>query len=517
MWNQLKSLAKNSAIYGLGNIANSVLSFLLVPFYTHHLSTDDFGVYSLLMTVFTVLSLLADAGFTNSLSRYYFDEKMQNATPAELSLHRQKLLFTSLAATTLISIGIASLCGLFAEPLSRWVLQDPSYAPLLRLMAAALLFRGLTTVPLIYLRVTEQPIAYTILTAIQLLLFLLGNIILLWLWPLGIRGVLLSLMGSMAFYALTLLWAVRADLRPRFDAALLKELLRFGLPFLPVLLLMWVVDFADRWLLIQMGVTKDAIGVYSLGYKFGQAMMLVVTAFTMGWVPIRFKIMALGEAKVIYGRVATFYIAGAGSAWLILTAYATEIVHLTSTPQYNGAIAFVGPVGMAYLIYGLFVLAVTGLGVAKNSTAIPFVSLAAAVVNVCCNLLLIPRFGAIAAAYATIASYVVLTAGSLYFSQKLFRIDYEYRKCAVLLAGMLLIAWGASPLNNLPVGAAAAAKLLILPAYGVLIAVSGLLQRHEWGSVLRLASRFAPGALRPRLRGLADALSTTSIAEAPAS
>lgn len=513
MWQQLKQIAKGSAIYGLGNVANSVLGFLLVPLYTHHLSTSEFGAYSLLITGFGLLSIVIDAGLTNSVGRYYFDGSPQE-TAAELEIRRSRLISSALLLSALIAAAVAGATILGADLGARLLFPGESRAGLaqqaanLRILGVALFFRGLTVAPQVYLRVTEQPVAYSILTSGQLVIFLVLNIVLLTSTGLGIAGLFYSLLLSQTLYAVGLLWAIRRDLRWCLDKDLSRELLRFGLPFLPVLLNMWIIDLSDRYLL-GLYLSTSVVGIYSLGYKFGQAMQLVVTAFSMGWVPVRFKVLNLDEPQAIYSRVATFYLATAGMAWVGLTAYAPEIVRLTSTPSYFGAAQFVGPVGFAYLINGLFVIAVTGLGIAKNASKIPLVSLGAVILNIALNLLLIPHLGAMAAAYATIVAYGFLAAGSLHYSQKLYPIAYEYRSCAALAAGMLAVVGAASFANSLAPWAAALAKLLVFPAFAAAVVASGMVRRHEWSKLLGLSARFAPGLISARLRRLSDSLASS--------
>ena len=514
MWKQLKEIGKNSAIYGLGSIVNSVLGFFLVPFYTHHLSTAEFGSYSLLITVFSLLSLVIDAGLTNSVGRYYFDDPPE-ATPAEQELRRSRLVSTALLLGAIIALLVAGATVIGAGPGARILFpgqaeaEQQQQATNLRILGAALFFRGLTVAPQVYLRVTERPVAYSILTSAQLAMFLLLNIVLLTATGLGVAGVFYSLLLSTMLYAVGLIWAIRRDLGLYMDKALTRELFRFGLPFLPVLLNMWIIDLSDRYLL-GLYFSTSVVGIYSLGYKFGQAMQLVVTAFSMGWVPVRFKILSLDEPQAVYSRVATFYLAAAGMVWVALTAYAPEIVRLTSTPPYYGAAQFVGPVGLAYLINGLFVIAVTGLGVAKNASRIPLVSLGAVILNIVLNLLLIPRLGPMAAAYATIVAYGFLAAGSLHYSQKLYPIAYEYRSCIILAGGMLGIAMVATLTNGLAPWLAALIKLAVFPAFAAVVLASGAVRRHEWSKLLARSERFVPGMFRPALRRLSVSLGTHS-------
>ena len=110
MWKQLKQLGRQSAIYGLGNVGISLLSFLLVPLYTHNISTGEFGVYSLMLILYSVLSLVADCGFTNSIARYYFDDELGTPALKGITWYRQGLISTAMAISAAIS-GSATGCS----------------------------------------------------------------------------------------------------------------------------------------------------------------------------------------------------------------------------------------------------------------------------------------------------------------------------------------------------------------------------------------------------------------------
>ena len=515
MWQQLKQLGAHSAIYGLGNIASSLLSFLLVPLYTHNLSPADFGVYSLLITAYSLLGVVVDFGLTNSLARYYFNDDAGELTPEQIAADRQTLVSTAVAMSSVLALALGALVFGMASWLAATLLNHAEYAPFVRLLAITLMFRGLTTAPLVYLRVTERPLLFTLLTSGQLLIFLSLNIVLLVRYDMGVQGILTSLLISTAFYAAGLLAAIARDLKPRLGRAIGRELLKFGLPFLPVLLMMWVIDLSDRYLLGQF-TTLTEVGIYSLGYKFGQCMTFVVTAFTLAWAPLRFKILSLADPQIIYGRIATFYLAGAGCIWLALALAAHAIIALTSPPEFARSAIFIAPVAMAYLIYGLFVIAVTGIGVTKNATSLPVIAVAAAMLNIGLNILLIPRLGSIASAYATIVAYVALTLGSLWASHRLYPINYEYRKMALIFAAMLVLGIGGSLLDahfGWPLALAIAIKVALLVLYWVAVFASGLLRRDEAAKVLLLASRLSPAPFKARLNRAANGMQSPTKGE----
>jgi O-antigen/teichoic acid export membrane protein len=477
VWRQLAGLARHSIVYGLGNVAVSLVALVLTPLYTRYLTPQEFGAYALTLTAYALLSMIVDCGLTNSIARYYFDET-KAPDPAVMAGYRRRLLSTAMITTGGVSIAIGIAAYGTAAQLAGQVLRDPSFTPLLQIMGVTLFFRGLTTAPLIYLRVTEQSTLYSILTLLQVTLFLGLNVVLVTLLRMGVIGVLYSQLLSTAVYSILLILGIRKDLAMTVDFSIVKELFRFGLPFVPVLLLRWVLDFSDRYLLAIYAPTSE-VGIYAIGYRFGQSILLLVTAFSLAWAPVRFQFLTSDEPKVLYGRILTLYLAGSGLAWLCLALFAHEIILVMASPAFFRAAAFIAPVGFGYLVYGLLTLASTGMGVARKTRGILFAALVGAALNLALNILFIPKFGATAAAYSTIIGYVAMTLGSLLASQRLYPIRYEYKACLILLLGMTGLAAAASPLSSLAVPLGVTLKAMCLVVYCVIVLLSGTFRPQE--------------------------------------
>ena len=467
----MKRVVWHSAVYGLGNVATAALALFLVPLYTHQLTPAEFGAYSLMAMVYGVLSLLVDAGLTNSIARYYFDG--ERATGGDLERYRGDLISTSVATSLVVSLAVSTGCLLVAELLARRLFDAGHYGPWLRIVAATVLFRGLTTSPMVYLRVTERPFAYATLVLVHMALFLSGNLLFVLVLDWGVSGVLLGQLASTAVWAALALLAVRHALRYRPKWPIARELLRFGLPFLPVLLTLWVVDVSDRYL-IEIYTTTEDVGLYSLGYRFGQIITFAVTAFTLGWAPVRFKILGRPDAREVYARVASLYVGGTALVWMALSLFAEPLIALLAAPAFHSAARYVAPVAFGYLVYGLFVLAVTGLGVAKETSSLPWLAFAAAGANVLLNVALLPRFGPMAAAYSTIVAYVILTVGSLWFSQRVYTIPYRYGQILLLLGSATALVAAGSSLSGVPGAAQPLLRCALLGAFVFVVMAAGV-------------------------------------------
>ncbi len=87
---------------------------------------------------------------------------------------------------------------------------------------------------------------------------------------------------------------------------------------------------------------------------------------------------------------------------------------------------------LAYLFNGLYINFMAGLQIEKKTQFMPIVTGAGALANVAANFLLIPKYGYIGAAWATLVSYLIMAAGNYFVSQRFYRIQYESRKLALI-------------------------------------------------------------------------------------
>jgi O-antigen/teichoic acid export membrane protein len=496
VWPQIARLAKQSVIYGAANAGVGLLALLLVPLYTYNLTSSEFGAYALVMMAYGVLSVVADCGLTNGIARYYFNESEGIGIEDRRTTSYQKnLVATGVAASAVISIMVSVPLYVLAEVISRQMFSVDTYGALLRIVAVTIMFQALTTTPMVYLRLRERAVSYALLTVLQMGLLVALNTLFVVVFRWGVSGILYGQLWSTAVWAVLCIAAVGGDLKGMPSGRIAKDLLGFGLPFMPVLLLFWVIDFSDRYL-VERYVSTAQLGLYSLGYKLGQVMTLVVTAFTLGWASIRFKILSQKDARTIYARVAALYLAVAGGVWLSIALFAREMVMLFSPREFHDSAVYIAPVALGYLLYGLYVVSLTGLGVMKRTWSQPWVALLGALANIGLNLWLIPQFGAIVAAYTTVVAYGVLTGASLFVSQRAYAIPYNYVHWLWLLGAMIVLSQIPSVLPSTSWFLSLGTRLGIVVVYVTVILGSGVITREELSSLVEVF-------LNRRLRSIA--------------
>jgi O-antigen/teichoic acid export membrane protein len=246
-----------------------------------------------------------------------------------------------------------------------------------------------------------------------------------------------------------------------FDWAPLKEALRFGLPKVPHGVLVQTLNLADRRIL-ESFVSLAEIGVYQVGNSFAAAMKFPLSAFEPAWQPFVFenakKENGPKEIALVASRMSIVFVTAATGLALILP----DVLRLVSRNKaYHAGAAIVPVMVLAYLFQGFFLLASVGITIAKEARYYPMITAAAATLNIVLNLWLIPYYGIMASAWATVAGYALMAFLGASISKKLYPIPIQWpRISGAVVAGVGFFLIGAL-VDNGPSGALARAGLAL--------------------------------------------------------
>ena len=146
-------------------------------------------------------------------------------------------------------------------------------------------------------------------------------------------------------------------------------------------------------------------------------MVLLLTAFRMAWPAFAYSIQDDGEAKRTYAFVLTYLVVIASWLALGLGLLAPWLVRLLTQPQFYAGERVVAPLAFGGMAYAAYIVMAIGVGRAKRTQFNWVITGFAAVVNVALNLILIPAYGIMGAAVATVAAYVVMFLGMTWYAQ----------------------------------------------------------------------------------------------------
>jgi O-antigen/teichoic acid export membrane protein len=475
---QLRRLGRHSAIYGLGGIVSRVLAVFLLPLYTRYLDTEDFGAVGIVVALSAVLVTVLRLGISSAFFRFYFDSK----DPARRRLVvRTSFWFTMASATlgllagVLAAAPIADVLGLEDENLVRAGFVG---------IWAQMNYEQLTAL----FRAEERSTAYVLASLANIAVTVAATVVLVVALEQGALGVIVgSFTGTLTVY-LALLAVHREQLGLQFSRPLLREMNRFGIPLVPAALALIAINFSDRFFLVHLA-DLDEVGLYELGVRVASAMVLLLTAFRMAWPAFAYSIEDDEEAKRTYAFVLTYLVVAASWLALALGLLAPWLVRLLATPEFYEGADVVAPLAFGGMVYAAYVVMAIGVGRAKRTQFNWAITGVAAVVNVLLNLLLIPPYGMIGAAAATVAAYVTMFLGMTWYAQRVFRTPYQWRRVALASGAALALLLLGKAIGGLP---AALALSLVYPL--ALLPLGFYLPAER----SRLSSRLLPARARGR-------------------
>jgi O-antigen/teichoic acid export membrane protein len=426
MLETIKHLTKHSIVYGLGGTLNKLIGFFLLPVYTRLLTPADYGILSLLTVTSSLATIVAQLGLGSAFFREIIyegsDEQAVESTTLYFLLGESALFFGTLI---FISPGLSNL--IFGT-------MDRAY--LLRLVFLSDWVGVVDVVFNARLRARAQSSLYSLLSVARFTVGILLNLYYIVVLRRGVEGLIVAALISDALFASLYFVLMAKDLRRTFSILILRRMLRFGIPLVPVGLSSLLLTMADRYFLKHFS-TIAQVGLYSLGYNIGMVMNLVEQAFQLAWPPHRFAIAKQPNAKHQFARILTYYLLAFGFLAMVLSLLAKELLMIMTTPKFYPAAAVVPLIALSYIFSGVRHMTNTGLAILNKNYYVPPIIVGSALLNLGLNYVLIPPYGMIGAAWATILSYLFLVIVQTLVNLHYYYIRYEYGRMA-----KLALTWG---------------------------------------------------------------------------
>lgn len=387
--------AKASYWFVICNIFQKGLAFITIPVYTRLLTTTEYGVYSVYTTWFNIITIFASlslsAGFFNVGILKYENEK-------------DRFLSSVQGLGTLSTVIVLAFCFVFHG----WFYKLTKLSgALLLIMSVQLLF----STPVLYwsvkqrfeykyakvVMVTMLSAAATVALSLFLIYFLSDRS-----YSLILGGALIQVVAGVFFYAHNLFKG-----KCFYDKYIWSHAAFFGITLIPHYLAYSVLNLSDRVMINNMCSTSDA-GIYSLACQIAIAVNIVTSAVDASMNPwVYQKLKSKGYQEI--ARVTNYVVLVFGFVVASCALVVPEILLIIAPKAYQGAKWVMPPV-----IAGCFYLYLAGcfMRIAfyhEKKKIIVVASVFAAILNVILNLVFIPKFGFIAAAYTTLVSYMVFT------------------------------------------------------------------------------------------------------------
>lgn len=463
--NRYKKLFSDTVILGLGTFGSKLLVFLLMPLYTAWLSTTQYSTAELITSTANLLIPLACVGISNGIFRF----------AAEREANKKAVFSSSLALLGIGFGGFLLLC-----PLLSLIDYFTGYTWLIVLYV---LFADLQAVCAQYIRAIDRTRLFAIQGILNTVLTILFNVIFLVVFDLGVVGYVLSVIVGNLFT--TVFLVIRAKLWQVFslssiDRRMMKDLLRFSLPLIPTTVCWLITDLSDRYMVTYF--CGDHInGIYSAAYKIPTIVNLISGIFMQAW---QFSAVAQSSdeeaCKSFYSEVFRGFLSVImiGAAGLILLSRFLSGLLLNSA--YFEAWQFMPTLLCATALEAIVSFLATVYMVRKKSMHSFLTAMVGTLLNIALNLLLIPTWGALGAAVATLASYAAVLIVRMIDAPRIIK----FRMCLPRLAVSVAFLFTSALVMTLVADATRIWWTLIITVIIVAINVPAL-----WGSFKKLLTR----------------------------
>ncbi len=412
-------LLKNISIYSLGNIISACVSFLLLPIYTRLLSPGDYGKLELLNLLAAILVILFGLIVSNGYSRIYFDNKDVDS--------RKKLFATGQVFTFGCAIVFASIIFTNTGWFSATILNaNVGRLPIL-LVTGSTIFAVMIQIPMVNLQIRQLPKQYIGVSLVSLLVTVTSTIIFVVLYRLGVLGVLYGQLTGYIFQFITLSFLSRKEYKLGFSGAQLGLMLSFSIFLIPANLSSLVLNMSNRWFLQEYQTIGD-VGLYSLGAKFASIIpMLFTEPIKQAFSPYLYdQIDNPNKLKKNLSDFSRLFFIGLSIIVLAISLFTREAIMIIADKSFYGSQNVTFILSISYLFLGLAGIIVLGIQVVRKTWIITIIWVFSSIINVFLNLWLVPLYGRMGAAAATMISVIIICLGYFIAVSKVYPVKFKY-------------------------------------------------------------------------------------------
>lgn len=417
-------IVSHGKIYLAGNILQRCVSFVMLPIYTRFLTPADYGTIELLSMVLDFVGIVLGLRIGQAIFRFYAEYDNQK--------DKREIITTAIYLVFLLNVIGVLLLFLTGDLISTAVFADINQKRNLLLFSLTLLMQAFIAIPMVYLRAKERPMLFIAVSITKLILQLSMNVIFVVWLHMQVEGVIYSAVISSALIALVLVAFVIKDCGVSFSVPKAKKLISFSLPLMLTGMISFYITFGDRYFL-RLYNGLDDVGVYALAYKFGFLLMfLVVNPFSAIWDFEKYKVAKADNARKMFGDIFIYYSTVVILVGIILSLFVKDILHIMASPPFWGAAKIVPIVLAAYVTNAWCEYVNFGILLKNKTIEITFGTLLSGCVITAGYLYLIPKFGAIGAAWATLVAFGTRAVWVYFRAKRLFDLGIKWRYSFVL-------------------------------------------------------------------------------------
>lgn len=419
---------KNSFLYLISMALQSMLPMITLPIFTRILTKEDYGILALAMAYAVFLSGLTNFGMIISYERNYFQYRNDRIKTAQL-------LYSAIGFVLVNFIVFAFLTYLFRVKLSELIVRSPDYGHILFWAFCSQVFYRLIHYYLTYFKNAESAKSYSFYMVLYGIINVIFSIYLVALLKVGVVGIVHAQLIAALIIFCMLSYKFHRMFPVAFDKHILMDSLKLSYPLTPRIFLGVINTQFDKYM-IGLLASVGGVGIYSVGQRFSELIFTFMTSIENVFSPQVYKRMFdfenRDEGGASIGRYLTPFLYISTAIALLIAMFSEEVMSILTPPSYHEAINAIIIFSVYYGI--MFFGKQPQLIYAKKTAITSLLTILNIGLNVLLNIPFIMKWGAFGAAWAILITGVISNVISFMISQHYYRIKWEYRKVAVILA-----------------------------------------------------------------------------------
>jgi O-antigen/teichoic acid export membrane protein len=477
----VKRFLSDTVIFGLVGVFDRAIGFVLLPITTALMSPREYGVLSMFQTTTEIMQYLVAMGVLNSFFKHYTEVTDERS--------KREILNASFWQITASAVLLCLIFMPFAAYWDRWV------------YGTGTLLLAMLTVPSTYLSVLislgdsrlqadGKAIIYAMVNMFQTAT--MRGLALLLLWQgFGASGWVIGLtVGQIAsMIAFSILAFPGVNFRP--DPAWFRRLFLYGIVLVPLAVSHWSMQGSARYMMNAMlEDPKYHIGLYTVGERISQIMLMFNLAFVLGWRRFAFSNIHHADGPKLLGHGATVFFCLASFVVLGLISLGDDLTRIMIPQVYWEGISVIPYLTIAGFLWGVTEVAAISLYKANKTYHLSGSYIAAAVVCVILNYVLIRANGMLGAAQAWMCGEITKCSLVLFFGHRYYPISFQYRR--ILHALAVYIPIGIACVSSFPntTWGSVFAQMGLIALAPVVLLITGFLDAHEREKFTGLLQRF---------------------------
>lgn len=434
----IKSLAKDTAVYGISSMFGRFLNWCLVPLYTHVFDASEYGVVTLVYSVVALLMVILTYGMETGFFRFANHERWKD--PLQVySTAMIALIVSSAVFISAVFIGLGTW--------SRWM-DCAAHPAFIWMMGITVAVDAFTSMPFAYLRYQRKAVRFASLKLVGIGLNILFNIFFIlilpgiagsaafsWIWDpaFGIGYIFLSNLLSTLITLLLLI--PELNIRWSFSGKLLREMLVYSFPLLILGLAGIMNQTIDKilypLLVADRADAMEGLGIYGANYKIAIIMVMFIQAFRFAYEPFIFSKYKEGKQKSdkAYSDAMKWFVISAMFIFLGVMML-LDIVRWFISPAYFSGLKVVPIVMLAELFFGIFFNLSVWYKISDHTYWGTWFSIIGLSVTIALNVWFVPVFGYMGCAWAAFGCYAVMMFSSWIVGRWKHPICYDLRSVA---------------------------------------------------------------------------------------